>query len=59
MAAVLVLARFCAPSSEFKIAESWYEKTALSDLMGVSSDLINKDRLYRALDVCKWAGERP
>lgn len=50
MAAVLVLARFCAPSSEFKIAESWYEKTALDDLLGVSPDLINKDRLYRALD---------
>ena len=50
MAAVLVLARFCAPSSELQIAESWYEKTALDDLLGVSPDLINKDRLYRALD---------
>lgn len=50
MAAVLVLARFCAPSSELQIAESWYEKTALEDLLGVSPDLINKDRLYRALD---------
>jgi hypothetical protein len=35
MAAVLVLARFCAPSSELQIAESWYAKTALDDLLGV------------------------
>jgi len=51
MAVVLVLARFCAPSSELQIAESWYQKSALEDLLGVSYDLINKDRLYRALDV--------
>ena len=50
MAAVLVLARFCAPSSELQIAESWYEKTALDDLLGVRSDKIIEDRLYRALD---------
>jgi transposase len=50
MAAVLVLARFCAPSSELQIAESWYEKTALDDLLGVTGDKIGDDRLYRALD---------
>jgi transposase len=50
MAAILVVARFCAPSSELQIAESWYDKTALDDLLGVSSDKINDDRLYRALD---------
>jgi transposase len=50
MAAVLVLARFCAPSSELQIAESWYDKTALEDLLGVRSDKISEDRLYRALD---------
>jgi transposase len=50
MAAVLVLARFCAPSSELQIAESWYDKTALDDLLGVRSDKIIDDRLYRALD---------
>jgi transposase len=48
--AILVLARFCAPSSELQIAESWYEKTALDDLLGVPRDKINDDRLYRALD---------
>lgn len=51
MAAVLVLARFCAPSSELQIAESWYGKTALEDLLGVGGDKISEDRLYRALDV--------
>lgn len=50
MACVLALARFCAPSSELHIAESWYEKTALDDLLGVSPGLVNDDRLYRALD---------
>jgi transposase len=50
MAALLVLARFCAPSSELQIAESWFEKSALDDLLGVPVDKINEDRLYRALD---------
>jgi len=50
MASILVLARFCAPSSELQIAESWYNKTALDDLVGVPGDKINDDRLYRALD---------
>jgi len=50
MAAVLSLARFCAPSSELQIADSWYGKTALDDLLGVSDEKINDDRLYRALD---------
>ena len=49
MAAVLVLARFCAPSSERQIAESWYDKTALDDLLGVRGDKISDDRLYRGL----------
>jgi len=51
MACILVCARFCAPSSELQIAESWYDKTALDDLLGVPGDKINDDRLYRALDV--------
>ena len=50
MASILVLARLCAPSSELQIAELWYEKTALDDLLGVPADKINDDRLYRALD---------
>jgi transposase len=50
MASILVLARLCAPSSELQIAEAWYDKTALDDLLGVPGDKINDDRLYRALD---------
>jgi transposase len=50
MACVLTLARFCAPSSELQIADFWYGKTALEDLVGVGAEKINDDRLYRALD---------
>jgi transposase len=50
MAGILTLGRFCAPSSELQIAESWYAKTALEDLLGVAAEKINDDRLYRALD---------
>jgi transposase len=50
MAKVLVLCRFCHPSSELHIAEHFYEKTALSDLLGIPSGRVNDDRLYRALD---------
>src|SRR5260221_10482858 len=51
MAAVLVAARLCEPSSELHIAEDWYRRTALSDLLQLDGDLVNKDRLYRALDL--------
>jgi transposase len=47
---VLTLARFCAPSSELQIAESWYGKTALDELLGIPAEKINDDRLYRCLD---------
>jgi transposase len=50
VACLLTLARFCEPSSELHIAESWYRKTALDDLLGVPVDAVNKDRLYRAHD---------
>ncbi len=50
MAAILVIARLCEPSSELHIAEDWYRRTALDDLLGVPADRVNDDRLYRALD---------
>src|SRR6202051_4968902 len=50
MAAVLVTARFCEPSSELHIAEDWYRRTALSDLLQLGDEEVNKDRLYRGLD---------
>ena len=50
MAAVLVTARFCEPSSELHIAEDWYRRTALCDLLQLGDEEVNKDRVYRALD---------
>jgi transposase len=50
MAAVLVTARFCEPSSELHIAEDWYRRTALCDLLQLGDEKVTKDRLYRALD---------
>ena len=50
MAAVLVAARFCEPSSELHIAEDWYRRTALCDLLQLADEEVNKDRLYRSLD---------
>jgi transposase len=50
MASVLVVARLCEPSSELHIAEDWYRRTALGDLLQLGDEEINKDRLYRGLD---------
>jgi transposase len=50
IASVLVCGRLCAPSSELQLAEMWYRKTAFEDILGLSADEVNDDRLYRALD---------
>lgn len=50
MAMILVLCRLCHPSSELAIAETYYERSALPDLLGVAPARVNDDRLYRALD---------
>ena len=50
MAAVLVAARFCEPSSELHIAEDWYRRTAFCDLLQLGDEEVDKDRLYRGLD---------
>jgi transposase len=50
MSLVLVICRLCDPSSELRIAEHLYERSAMPDLLGVSPRKINDDRLYRALD---------
>jgi transposase len=50
MAAILVIARLCEPASELHIAENWYRRTALDDLLGVPTERLNDDRLYRTLD---------
>ena len=51
IATVLVTARLCEPSSELHIAEDWYRRTALGDLLQLADEEVNKDRLYRALDL--------
>jgi transposase len=50
MAAILVIARLCEPSSELHIAEDWFRKTALEDILGAPVEEVNDDRLYRGLD---------
>ncbi|MEK7251294.1 MAG: penicillin acylase family protein, partial [Bacteroidota bacterium] len=44
------ISRFCEPSSELHIAEQFYRKSALTDLMGIPDEDIYDNRLYRALD---------
>jgi len=48
--AILVIARLCEPSSELHVAERWYRTTALEDLLGVPSESVYEERLYRTLD---------
>jgi transposase len=50
MSLVLVICRLCDPSSELRIAEHLFERSALADLLGIRAEKINDDRLYRALD---------
>ncbi|MGH9670641.1 MAG: IS1634 family transposase [Terriglobales bacterium] len=50
VAAILTLARFCEPSSELHIAETWYRRTALEDLLGVAPEPVHHRRLYEGLD---------
>jgi transposase len=50
VAAILVIARFCEPSSELHIADTWYRRTALEELLGVTPEQIHTDRLYKGLD---------
>jgi len=50
MAAILTMARFCEPSSELHIADTWYRRTALEELLGVTPEQVHTDRLYKALD---------
>lgn len=47
---ILIIARFCEPSSELHIAEHFYRQSALSDLLGVPVDKVDDNRLYRGLD---------
>jgi transposase len=51
IAAILVIARLCEPSSELHIAEDWYRRTALEDLLGVDPVHVHHTRLYQGLDL--------
>ena len=50
VAAVLTIARFCEPSSELHIADTWYRRTALEELLGVMPEQVHTYRLYKGLD---------
>lgn len=50
VAAILVIARFCEPSSELHIADTWYRRTALEELLGVMPEQVHTDRLYKGMD---------
>ena len=50
VAAILAIARLCEPSSELHIAEDFYRRTALDDILGVAAHSIHHTRLYQGLD---------
>jgi hypothetical protein len=50
VAAILAVARFCRPQSELHIEQMWYRGTSLAELLGVSADQVNTDRLYSCMD---------
>jgi len=50
VAAILTIARFCVPKSELYIEDTWYRRTALSELVGVPVEQVHTDRLYAGLD---------
>ena len=50
VAAILTAARFCQPQSELHIENTWYEQTALDDLLGVPAEKVHTDRLYAGMD---------
>ncbi len=51
VATILVLARFCEPSSELHIEHTWYRRSALEELLGVPVAKVYTDRLYQGLDL--------
>jgi hypothetical protein len=51
--AILTIARFCEPSSELHIADTWYRRTALEDLLGVGVDQVKKRS--RSISRSVWA----
>lgn len=58
VACVLTIARFCGQLSELGVAERWYRRTALEDLLGAGWAKVNDDRLYRGLDALRAQKEK-
>lgn len=50
VAAILVIARLCEPSSELHIAEDFYRRTALEEILGIPAEAVHHTRLYQGLD---------
>lgn len=46
----LVGYRLISPGSEWRLHRQWYQRSAMSDLLGEGPDLVQKDKLYRCLD---------
>jgi hypothetical protein len=47
---VLVVYRFLAPGSEWRLHREWYTHSAMGDLLGEDIGVVAKDTLYRCLD---------
>ena len=47
---LLVVNRWIAPGSEFRVHRQWFLDSAMDELMGVDFAVAEKDRLYRCLD---------
>lgn len=54
MAAILTIARFCEPASELHIADTWYRRTALEELLGAApSRFTRTDSTKRWTSFCR------
>lgn len=47
---LLVVNRWIAPGSEFRLHRQWFDQSAMAELLGVDFAVAEKDRLYRCLD---------
>jgi hypothetical protein len=47
---LLVVNRWIAPGSEFRVHRQWFDQSAMGELLGADFAVAEKDRLYRCLD---------
>ncbi len=47
---LLVVNRWIAPGSEFRLHRQWFDQSAMAELLGVDFAVAEKDRIYRCLD---------